>query len=129
MLTCITVESFFTTDPDKSRIEIVKMLVSNGADVNASGGSGMTPLHWAAYNGFTEISNILIEKKASIEKKDKDNMTPLYLSAREGHKAMIKLLLDKGAKADVRVIQAGWLASATVISPFASGSRHPPSPR
>jgi len=63
----------------------------------------MTPLHWAAYNGLTEISTMLIENKASINITDKDGMTPLYLAARERHGLLVNLLLDKGANADVKV--------------------------
>ena len=32
----------------KVRPDLVRLLVENGADVNAPDGSGITPLHWAA---------------------------------------------------------------------------------
>lgn len=48
---------------------IVKLLISRGANVNAASGSmGWTPLSSAAWRGYTEIVNILVDNGADIDK-------------------------------------------------------------
>lgn len=98
---------FRALDIDKTRPDIVRLLLLNKGNVNAAGGSGMTALHWAAYNGFIDIAKILIENKSAIDVKDRDKMTPLYLAVREGHRDLSMLLINSGAAADVRV-PASW---------------------
>jgi ankyrin repeat protein len=40
--------------------EVIKKLISAGANVNAKDKYGETPLHRAAYNGHLEVTKILI---------------------------------------------------------------------
>jgi ankyrin repeat protein len=97
-------ENYFRAlDIDKIRPEIVKILLLNKCDINAAGKAGMTALHWAAYNGFTDIVKILVENRCGIDVKDKDKMTPFYIAVREGHKDIAMLLINSGASVDVRV--------------------------
>jgi ankyrin repeat protein len=41
------------------RLEVVKLLITRGADVNAANKSGATPLHAAATNGFDQVAAAL----------------------------------------------------------------------
>ena len=41
------------------RYEIVKLLIDNGADVNAKGDDGFTPLNAAKVKGLKEIADLL----------------------------------------------------------------------
>lgn len=64
----------------------VRLLVANGAEVNAAHGDGMTGLHWAAENGNPEIANILLESEADVEAVTRlGAYRPLHLAARRGH--------------------------------------------
>ena len=45
--------------------ELVKLLVENGADVNAIASTGETPLHYAVLVRDTEIINYLLQKGAN----------------------------------------------------------------
>ena len=63
---------------------VLKCLVENGADVNAQGSRGRTPLHrfivMAAVSGnqeYIDAVNYLLDKRANILIKDKDGNTPL----------------------------------------------------
>ena len=54
----------------QKRIECVNILINAGADVNfMTPKLGMTPLHWAAYQGDSEMIQLLLDKGA------KQNMT------------------------------------------------------
>ena len=80
----------------------VRLLVANGAEVNAAHGDGMTGLHWAAENGNPEIANILLESEADVDAVTRlGAYRPLHLAARRGHASVIQLLLDASADPEV----------------------------
>jgi ankyrin repeat protein len=51
-------------------VEIARLLLQNGAEVNAKERNGWTPLHWAAYRGHFDILHLLVENGADLEAKD-----------------------------------------------------------
>ena len=54
---------------NKGNIEGVKQHLTGGADVNAKGIGGMTPLHRAAREGPKEVSELLITNCADVNAK------------------------------------------------------------
>jgi hypothetical protein len=59
---------------------------------------GLTPLSWAAGNGYNAVVNLLLAKD-DINPDLKDSQygqTPLSWAARNGHEAIVKLLLETG---------------------------------
>ena len=79
--------------------EMVELLISNGANVNAKNEDGWTPLHDAATK---EVAELLIDKGADMEAKDKDDWTPLHKAAFGGHKEMVELLIAEGADVNAK---------------------------
>lgn len=59
------------------RIEIAKVLLANGANVNAVNSRGMVPLHSAASMENLSLMRLLITNGARIDMKDKDGESPL----------------------------------------------------
>jgi uncharacterized protein len=102
------------TDEEKNGLfETTKYLVSLGADVNAVGEHGWTPLHGAAYKAIDPVVEFLIQKGARTEVIDEYGQTPLsiasavitegakdhyYQSARIIRQSTAELLLKLGAK-------------------------------
>ncbi|KAI6171449.1 hypothetical protein M3Y97_01045800 [Aphelenchoides bicaudatus] len=76
-------------------IEIVKLLIESGADVNAKNNRGDTPIHRASQNGYIEIVKFLVEKGADVNATNKDHQTPLHYANRKLE--VVKLLLESGA--------------------------------
>lgn len=77
-------------------VEMVQLLIKNGADVNAETSDGITPIHIAAY---PEIIKLLVKSKAKINQKSKEGNTPLHTHAAEEESYdCMKALLDLGAK-------------------------------
>ena len=81
--------------------KIVAALIAHGADVNYAG-SGMSPLHWAALHGRTEIAKLLIAKGAKIDMVNVNGATPLHVAATYGSLDVVKVLLACGADVNVR---------------------------
>ena len=78
-------------------LEIVKLLLEKGADVQGKDRWVKTPLHKASENGHLEIVKLLLEKGADVEAKNEWDETPLYKASQNGHLEIVKLLLEKGA--------------------------------
>ena len=77
--------------------DIVQLLLSKGASIEARDRSSWTPLHVATRNGHTGTVELLLSKGASLEAKDTDGWTPLHHAASGGHTSTVELLLEKGA--------------------------------
>ncbi|MEJ2702298.1 MAG: ankyrin repeat domain-containing protein [Sedimentisphaerales bacterium] len=83
----------------KDNIDMVKFLLTNGADVNVVGHFGWTPLHDAAWNGRLAIAELLIAKGAKVNAQaEKWVRTPLDAAISQGHTATAELLRKHGAK-------------------------------
>ena len=79
---------------------MVAVLLGAGADVNAKGGSNVTPLHLAAFHGNAQIAEALLKAGADVKAVGyRHNDTPLHVAALHGHASVFKLLLAHGADA------------------------------
>ena len=77
-------------------LDVVKYLISKGADVNIGndGGSGSTALSVASHKGHLEIVKYLVEKGADVNAKNNYGMTALMSAASEGHLEVVKVLVE-----------------------------------
>lgn len=78
-------------------IDIVKLLLQHGANVNAQSSSGNTALHFACCSGYDGVVQLLVQHNAELEHQNENGHTPLMEAASGGHVKVAKLLLDNGA--------------------------------
>ncbi|XP_025832280.1 ankyrin repeat domain-containing protein 17 isoform X2 [Agrilus planipennis] len=78
-------------------LDIVRLLVAHGADVNAQSSSGNTPLMYGCAGGHTEVVKFLLEHGANVEDHNENGHTPLMEAASAGHVELAKILLMHGA--------------------------------
>jgi hypothetical protein len=75
-------------------IEIVRLLLQNGADVNAKSNYGST-LHWAASHGNVDILHLLVENGADLEAQSNDGERALHSAAYHRHLPFIQELISR----------------------------------
>ncbi|XP_031335923.1 ankyrin repeat domain-containing protein 17-like isoform X2 [Photinus pyralis] len=78
-------------------LDIVRLLVAHGADVNAQSSSGNTPLMYGCAGGHTDVVKFLLEHGANVEDHNENGHTPLMEAASAGHVELAKILLMHGA--------------------------------
>jgi len=71
--------------------------------IRSKGTNGLTPLHFAAVNGFKDVAVLLLVSKAEANAKDNDGRTPLQLAVGTD---LAALLL--ASKAEVSVWTRRW---------------------
>ena len=79
------------------QVEVIKMLASRGADINADNGVGASPVCVAAGNGHVDVIETLAELGADLHKPTHNGTTPLYVAAHEGQGGAVRALVKLGA--------------------------------
>jgi ankyrin repeat protein len=83
-------------DPQKA-CAMARLLVENGAQVNAVQQGGWTPLHEAADKNQLETADLLLSNGADPDAANDDGLTPLALARRKSFDQMAALLQQHGA--------------------------------
>ena len=76
-------------------VDVLKLLVEKGADVNAANELGMTPMHYAVQRGSDRIIEYLASKGAKFDTKNKQGRSPADLA--RGRTAALVSKLTGGA--------------------------------
>ncbi len=89
----------------KGNLEVVKLLLQRGANINTANSAGNTPLHLAVLNGHKEIVEFLVEEKADINKMNNNGQTVLHCAVArvdiKGITEIVEFLLHRGAAVDL----------------------------
>jgi ankyrin repeat protein len=82
-------------------VAAVKAMLTNGGDVNAAHGDGMTALHWAATHGDTALTEMLLAGGANIRATTRlGGITALHIASQGGHARVVAALIAAGADAN-----------------------------
>jgi hypothetical protein len=77
------------------RLDICRLLIDKGADIEAKSSDGVNPLNSAAgQGGHIEIVRLLCDRGADIEARDNGGWRPLHYAAINGHISIVKELIE-----------------------------------
>ncbi len=79
-------------------VNVMRLLLENGADVNALQQGGWTALHSAAQTGDREMAEVLLTAGASVAARADNNQCALDLALSHGHGEVVDLLQKSGAQ-------------------------------
>ena len=118
----------------------VKLLLAQGADVNARDSYGQTALMRAAHKGDYQVAVFLVEHGADLDVTAKYNLSALMLAVIGGHTEVVRILVEAGADLHIRGSKAvpgfyGKTALAlardagrsTIVQVLTARLTHPPS--
>lgn len=88
------------------KVDIVKWLIVNDANVNMLTPTGYSGMHQAAMNGHVHIMMVLAAMGVDVNCKTVDQQTPLHLSAMSGHLDACKWLVANKACEDCEDIMS-----------------------
>jgi ankyrin repeat protein/mono/diheme cytochrome c family protein len=115
-------------------IEIIKMLLDRGLDINAANDQGLTALHGAVQRGQgtgngtgEKIIALLVERGARLDVKDKRGRTPLEM-ALAGEGQILNRVEDSGPAARLLARLGGDTATTTVAYGVPAQSSKPAGP-
>ena len=80
--------------------EVVQVLISKGANVNAQGGHYANALRAALQKGHETVVELLLDKVANGNAQGATCDYALYVASLKGHEKIVQQLLDKGANAN-----------------------------
>lgn len=86
----------------KGWLEVVSILLENGAEIEARDREGRTPLSWASGNGHVHVVEELLERSAHLDLPDLKGMTPLMYAAGIGQVFVAEKLIE--FKANIRAV-------------------------
>ena len=76
--------------------QIVQLLVSQKATVNAKDSIGFTPLHLACQEGHLACVVTLLQAGADAFQPNRDGVLPLHKAAQHNHFEVVKILINQG---------------------------------
>ena len=82
-------------------VEVLKLLLDCGGDVNKVSNTGQTPLYAAAEEGHVAVIKLLLGRGAGVNKADTSGKTPVYIASARGKAEAAHVLLKAGADARV----------------------------
>ena len=93
-------------------------------DITTRDPEGRTPLHLAAWYGYTATVRRMLLQHAEVDARDSKERTPAHWSAFKGYLEVIKLLVENGADVNARdaggrtVLQMAMIGKQEAVEAF-----------
>ncbi|XP_063710850.1 ankyrin repeat and EF-hand domain-containing protein 1-like isoform X2 [Symsagittifera roscoffensis] len=89
----------------QGNVQMVRFLLSLGADVNAKDNFFWTPLHFACNSGQLPIVQLLLDEGANINALTMHKATPLMRAVETSRIEVVDFLLEKGARVSIETVK------------------------
>lgn len=92
------------TATNPNRIDMFRLLIAKGANVNAKNNHGTTPLHATLVNNNVEAARLLIAHGADINAKNKNGLSALHSTVVDADAdcKIARLLIEEGANVNIQ---------------------------
>ena len=107
-----------------NKLEVVKLLIDLGADVNAASNTGCTPMLYACIKMNVDVVKCLIKHGANTRKSSNSGETCLIVAARPSCKELCQIFIDNGVDMNAQLTSGGNTALHCAIS----GDNNPDTP-
>ena len=97
----------------KNNVELVKIIVEAGADINFQNSHKTAPIHTGIYNDSLESIKFLIERGADVNLFQMDGLTSLHCAVIRNNFELVKILVEAGA--DVNVFDNNFAHQGTAL--------------
>jgi len=104
-------------------LDVTRLLIEAGCNVNVTTDFGRTPLMTVAQNGYTSIAKELIDARCDVNLPQHDGATPLYMAAFFGNAEVTEQLIEARANIDLKhengntpLMIAAWRGNAAVAT-------------
>ena len=84
------------TKSEKNDVELAKVVIDNGANIDDKDRNGNTALHYCVYYKNYELMKYLVDNGANVNIHDNNGNTPLMLAFKQGYKTFSDFLIDNG---------------------------------
>lgn len=91
---------------EEGDLEIVKMLLEHGAEIDAINSEDRTALQKASIKGHKAVVAYLLDHGGDVRHADRDGVTSVHLAVQYGFMEIAQLLIDSGA--DLHCRSNGW---------------------
>lgn len=85
-----------------NHLEVAKLFIGAGANVNATDSHGRIPLHNAAQYGHCDMIELLINERSDINKQDLEGFSPIHVAASNRTFTACLKLIELGANINLR---------------------------
>ena len=111
-------ESELKEEVVKRHLKAIRILLAAGADVNARGVDGFTPLMSGVATCDIRILEALIDAGADVNARNKEGITALMIASLAGKVPMVRMLIDAGAD-----VNAKFKSNETALTAAVSNRR------
>lgn len=85
----------------QNEIDILRYLLSSGADPSGVDETGRNGLHWAAQEDYRDICELLLKNKCCVNQMESSGQTALYIAAAENNYVIAEMLLKANAHTEL----------------------------
>ena len=101
-----------------NKLEVVKLLIDLGADVNAASNTGCTPMFYACFKMNVDIVKCLIKQGANTRRSNNSGETCLIVAAQSSCKELCQIFIDNGVDMNAQLTSNGNTALHCAISGY-----------
>jgi ankyrin repeat protein len=102
LLNCTLLRRTEEAEDRQGQIDLARLLIERGVDINHREDSGATPLFRACLNGLFDIASELIRRGADVNARTINNATALYWCVVAERADGVQYLLDHGADPSIK---------------------------